>query len=122
VHPEEGPSSAEPVFVIDTRPLIRAVAQDADAGMAPSQIARRFQTTLTEMICAICEKIRSVSGVDVVVLSGGVFMNVLLSSEATDLLTREQFRVYRHRLVPPNDGGLSLGQVAVAASQLISAT
>jgi hydrogenase maturation protein HypF len=111
----------ESSLVIDTRPMIRAIAKDADAGIAPSRIARRFQTTLNEIICSVCDEVRNSCGVDDIVLSGGVFMNALLSSEATDRLTLENFRVYRHRLVPPNDGGLSLGQVAIAASQLTSA-
>jgi hydrogenase maturation protein HypF len=52
-----------------------------------------------------------------VALSGGVFMYALLNREITLRLATEGFRVYRHRLVPPNDGGLSLGQVAVAAAR-----
>jgi hydrogenase maturation protein HypF len=54
----------------------------------------------------------------VVALSGGVFLNALLTSEVSARLGRDGFRVYRHRLVPPNDGGLSLGQLAVAAVTL----
>jgi hydrogenase maturation protein HypF len=53
-----------------------------------------------------------------VVLSGGVFLNVLLTQEVTSRLEQSGFRVSRHRLVPPNDGGLSLGQLAVAATLL----
>jgi hydrogenase maturation protein HypF len=49
-------------------------------------------------------------------LSGGVFMNVLLTSEAVARLVFDGFRVYRHQRVPPNDGGLSLGQLAIAAA------
>ena len=52
-----------------------------------------------------------------VALSGGVFLNALLTREAISRLSGEGFQVYRHRLVPPNDGGLSLGQLAVAARQ-----
>ena len=51
------------------------------------------------------------------VLSGGVFLNALLTTEAAARLGGEGFRVYRHRLVPPSDGGLSLGQLAVAAAR-----
>ena len=115
------PGALEPALIVDTRPLMRAVAKDADAGVTPARIARRFQTTLVDIIYSICEKVRNLSGMESVVLSGGVFMNALLSLETTKRLTGEGFRVYRHRLVPPNDGGLSLGQVAIAASQLTSA-
>jgi len=60
--------------------------------------------------------VRAETGLYDVVLSGGVFLNTLLTVEASDRLTDEGFRVYRHRLVPPNDGGLCLGQLAVAAA------
>jgi len=51
------------------------------------------------------------------VLSGGVFLNALLTVEAVTRLANESFRVYRHRHVPPNDGGISLGQLAIAAAR-----
>ncbi len=50
-------------------------------------------------------------------LSGGVFMNALLTTEVLSRLKADGFRVYRHRRVPPNDGGISLGQLAVAAAR-----
>ena len=71
---------------------------------------------MVELIASVCDHIRRSMQLDAVVLSGGVFMNALLSSEANTRLTGDGFRVYRHRLVPPNDGGLSLGQLAVAAA------
>jgi hydrogenase maturation protein HypF len=51
-----------------------------------------------------------------VALSGGVFLNAIVLAESTERLTRDGFRVYRHRQVPPGDGGLCLGQLAVAAA------
>jgi hydrogenase maturation protein HypF len=71
-----------------------------------------------EGIAAVGGRIRQATGLGDVVLSGGVFLNALLTHEATARLTRDGFRVYRHRLVPPNDGGLSLGQLAIAAASL----
>ncbi len=103
-------------LVIDTRPLIRAVADDARKGVEAARIARRFHSTLVELIVTVCGRLRGVTGLGVVVLSGGVFLNALLSREVAAQLEREGFRVYRHSLVPPNDGGLSLGQLAVAAA------
>jgi hydrogenase maturation protein HypF len=97
--------------VVDTRPLIRAVARETNA----TRIARRFHSTLVEIIAAVCGRIRKAIGVDAVALSGGVFLNVLLTEEVSARLKDDGFRVYRHRLVPPNDGGLSLGQLAIAA-------
>jgi hydrogenase maturation protein HypF len=101
---------------IDTRPLIVAVAHDVTSGIEPARIARRFHSTMTEMIVAVCRQIRSAGGPNVVVLSGGVFLNALLTAEASVRLTIEGFRVFRHHIVPPNDGGLSLGQLAVASA------
>jgi hydrogenase maturation protein HypF len=106
-----------PTWVIDTRPLIRAVADEVNRRTARQIIARRFHTTMVEVIVAVCSKLREETGLDAVALSGGVFMNVLLTREVTARLADEEFRVYRHRLVPPNDGGLSLGQLAIAAAR-----
>src|SRR5262249_42186014 len=103
-------------LIVDTRPLIRAVATDAARGTEARVIARRFHTTLVEMIATVCDRIRNITGLDAVVLSGGVFLNALLTREVHDQLARAGFRVFRHRLVPPNDGGLSLGQAAIAAA------
>jgi hydrogenase maturation protein HypF len=108
--------SSEPAWIVDTRPLIRAVALDAEGGTPAAHIGRRFHNTMVELIAVVCEHIRRVTQIDAVVLSGGVFMNALLTSESQKRLTSDGFRVYRHRLVPPNDGGLSLGQLAVAAA------
>jgi hydrogenase maturation protein HypF len=68
------------------------------------------------MIEDVCGKLRDLTGLEVVVLSGGVFMNALVLREAASRLHAIGFRVCRHRLVPPNDGGLSLGQIAVGAA------
>jgi hydrogenase maturation protein HypF len=113
-------ASAEAVgpWVVDTRPLIREVAADVRRGVAAARVARRFHGTMVELIAAVCGRIRTETGVAAVVLSGGVFLNALLTEAASARLGADGFRVYRHRVVPPNDGGLSLGQLAVAAARL----
>ena len=93
-------------------------AVDAGEGVPAANIGRRFHTTMVELIAAVCDHIRNETHGDTVVLSGGVFMNALLSSETNAQLRNNGFRVYRHRLVPPNDGGISLGQAAVADARL----
>jgi|SRR5579883_751604 len=108
----------EPVQVVDTRPLIQAVLRDATSGTTAARIARRFHSTVVEIIAVVCDRLRKSTKLEAVVLSGGVFLNALLTSETCSRLTRDGFRVYRHRLVPPNDGGLSLGQLAIAAVQM----
>jgi hydrogenase maturation protein HypF len=105
-------------WMIDTRPMIAAVAADAGGMEIAARIARRFHTTMVELIADVCGRIRTVSGLGCVVLSGGVFMNALLADETQRRLIDLGFRVYRHRIVPPNDGGLSLGQLAIAARRI----
>jgi hydrogenase maturation protein HypF len=61
-----------------------------------------------------CEEIREAGGVSAVALSGGTFQNLLLMEQVVELLTGKGFTVYRHRRVPANDGGLSLGQAVLA--------
>jgi hydrogenase maturation protein HypF len=113
--PEEDlPTSS---LIVDTRLLIRSVVKDVRLGTAAAVIARRFHATVAEIILAVCRRLRADTGLEAVVLSGGVFLNALLTEEVLTLLTRDGFRVFRQRLVPPNDGGLCLGQLAIAAAQ-----
>jgi hydrogenase maturation protein HypF len=104
-------------LLVDTRTLVRAVADDVARGDSPGAIGRRFHNGLVEVVAAVCDWIRSATRLGAVVLSGGVFLNALLSSDVAARLRSDGFRVYRHRLVPPNDGGLALGQLAVAAGR-----
>jgi hydrogenase maturation protein HypF len=105
-------------FVVDTRPLIAAMVEDATQKTSAGLIARRFHSTMADMICQVCNRLREKTGLEKVALSGGVFLNALLACETSERLKTAGFRVYRHRLVPPNDGGLSLGQLAIAAALL----
>lgn len=103
-------------LVIDSRPLMKAVAEDVRRKEAAATIARRFHATMVDCIVATCAKIRNATAVNSVALSGGVFMNALLTREAARALSGRGFAVYRHRKLPANDGGLSFGQLAVAAA------
>jgi len=107
--------------VIDTRPLIRAVAADSIANTPAAMIARRFHSTVVDMIANICWRIHQKYQLQKVIFSGGVFMNALLTKEADARLSENGFSVFHHRRVPANDGGLSLGQLAVA-SRLVAST
>ena len=97
---------------------VSAVAEESAQGVAAALIARRFHSALVEMIAAVCAHLRQETRIGAVALSGGVFLNALLTAEVSARLRGDGFRVYRHRRVPPNDGGLSLGQLAVAAARL----
>jgi hydrogenase maturation protein HypF len=104
--------------ILDMRPLIRAVVADIANGVSQARIARRFHDTIVEMVAAMCRLLREETGLRAVVLSGGVFLNALLTQLVDDRLSREDFVVYQHHLAPTNDGGLALGQVAVAAAMV----
>src|SRR5262249_30998440 len=80
--------------------------------------ARRFHSTLVEMIAQTCEQLRRQSKLDAVALCGGVFANALLAEETAARLASGGFRVFRHERVPTNDGGLSFGQAAIGAAVL----
>ena len=116
LRPKTPALSAECCWEIDCRPMIRAIADESDRGVEAARIARRFHSTIVALIEVVCDRIRAATGLRVVVLSGGVFMNALLSGEVEAALKRNGFCMHRHFLVPPNDGGLSLGQLAIAAA------
>ena len=110
-------AGADRPLVVDTRPLLAEVASDVHRGRGAAVVGRRFHSTLVEIVAEVCARVRSRTGIDAVVLSGGVFLNALLLGEAVERLGRDGFRAYRHRQVPPGDGGLCLGQLAIAAAR-----
>jgi hydrogenase maturation protein HypF len=103
---------------IDTRPLIRAVCADVAAGGPAALVARRFHTTMADIMESASVRLRDATGLDRVCLSGGTFQNALLDRLARRKLEARGFAVYRHRLVPANDGGLALGQAVIAAERI----
>jgi hydrogenase maturation protein HypF len=107
---------ADGLLIFDPAATIRAVAADLLAGAAPGIISARFHNTLARMMVAACRSMRSVTGLERVVLSGGVFQNLYLTERGVTLLQAEGFDLYIHSLVPPNDGGLALGQAVVAGA------
>ncbi len=104
-------------LTIDTRPMIAEAARDAGVGRSPATIARRFHVGLADIVGDVCVQLRQRTGIDAVVLSGGVFLNVILTRDCQARLVRAGFRVFCHHVVPPGDGGVSLGQLAVAAAR-----
>jgi hydrogenase maturation protein HypF len=102
---------------IDPRPAVLAAAADARRGAGAAAIARRFHSGVVEMVAQVCARLRAGTGLRIAALTGGVFLNAILTAEVEARLAGDGFRVLRHRLVPPNDGGLSLGQLAVVAAR-----
>ena len=97
--------------------LFRAAAEDLRDGQPADVIAARFHRGVADTIVEVCVLLRESSGLGTVALSGGVFQNVLLLETAAGLLEGSGFRVLTHGRVPPNDGGISLGQAVVAAAR-----
>jgi len=100
---------------IDASPLIRAVLGDVEAGRPSSEIAAAFHNSIAGMIVDLAQSIREETGINSVALSGGVFQNRLLATRSSHALASAGFDVFSQRLVPCNDGGLSLGQAYVVA-------
>jgi hydrogenase maturation protein HypF len=100
--------------VILTTDIIRAVVEDLIKGVLPAVISSRFHNTLVALLSDLCVDLRKTLGIEGVALSGGAFQNRTLLEGFTRSLSERSFRVYSHREVPTNDGGLSLGQAVCA--------
>jgi hydrogenase maturation protein HypF len=101
---------------IPTAPIIRAVVEDLLQGTAPALISARFHLSLVRLFTDLCDHLRRDTGLTRVVLSGGVFQNAILLVGLVRALEANKFKVYTHKQVPTNDGGLSLGQAIIAAA------
>ncbi|MBT1090951.1 carbamoyltransferase HypF [Streptomyces sp. Tu102] len=104
----------EPVRA-DSAPVIAAIVRDLREGRTAATVAARFHRGVAGLVHGLCRRARERHGLDTVALTGGVFANTLLSSACAAALREDGFTVLRHRLVPPGDGGLALGQLMVAA-------
>jgi hydrogenase maturation protein HypF len=103
---------------LDFRPLLEAVAQDRLRGRHPAEIARAFHRGVTNCCCKLVNQVDPNHEFDTVVLSGGVFQNELLLEDLKALLSGGGRRTLTNHAVPPNDGGISLGQAALAAFRI----
>ncbi|MEU9701016.1 carbamoyltransferase HypF [Streptomyces sp. NPDC047981] len=108
------PRSGAPLTA-DPAPLLAAVAADVLDGTPVAVVAARFHHAVARLVRAACAAARAETGLATVALTGGVFANTVLSSACAEGLREDGFTVLRHRLIPPNDGGLALGQLLVAA-------
>jgi hydrogenase maturation protein HypF len=100
---------------LDFRPLLDGMVCDRLRGRDNTEIARAFQRGIAEGLRDAVATLCRTQGVDTVVLSGGVFQNELLLGDLKTLLEPEHPQIWTNRVVPPNDGGISLGQAALAA-------
>lgn len=100
----------------DPAPMLTALLHDQARGTPVPVLAARFHRGVARAVTEICHRARTATGLATVALTGGVFANALLEQECAALLTRDGFTVLRHGEVPPNDGGLALGQLMVAGT------
>ncbi|MGI9056387.1 MAG: carbamoyltransferase HypF [Pyrinomonadaceae bacterium] len=106
------------ILKINWKNLIREIEKDVSAEIPVSAISAKFHNAVANLILDLSRKMRERFALNRVALSGGCFQNVALLQKAIALLSENEFEVFTHEKVPPNDGGLALGQ-AVIASQLL---
>jgi hydrogenase maturation protein HypF len=100
---------------LDFRPLMQSIICDRLCSRDKTEIARAFQRGIAVGLCNAVISLSRAQGTDTVVLSGGAFQNELLLSDLKSLLEPEQLQIWTNKIVPSNDGGISLGQAALAA-------
>lgn len=102
-------------WIMDPMPMWEELLEDMGKGVLKSTISRKFHLTMVDLFAAALIEARNDSGLNKVVLSGGVFHNQIILSELTLKLLALDFEVYQHQLVPPGDGGIALGQAIIAS-------
>ena len=103
--------------VIDASPILVELIKDYRKGIPIANLAYNFHLSIAKMVAEICDRIRTDFGIKQVVLSGGVWQNLLLLDAVLMNLEKMGFEVMYHQLVPTNDGGIALGQAVIAAHQ-----
>jgi len=104
-------------IVVDPRALILEVAEDALGGTQPAVISARFHNSVAAMIAETSLQLAEKTGITTVGLTGGCFQNKLLTERTSALLRSYKFNVLLHDTIPPNDGGIALGQIVVALAR-----
>jgi hydrogenase maturation protein HypF len=105
---------------IDVAPLLEGVITDLNNHVQIPNISAKFHHTISKMVYHVCAGIRDHTGINQVVLSGGVWQNLILLNSTIQMLKSDHFIVFTHHQVPTNDGGLALGQAAVAIHRMAS--
>jgi len=106
------------VGTLDFRPAIERIVAEVRAGTPAPTIAARFHNTMAEAIVEVCRRLRAEEKLNRVCLSGGTFQNMKLLARTLAGLRRLDFEVFIHARVPPNDGGIALGQAVIATEML----
>ena len=103
-------------LIADPTPVLRRLVADVLADAGPAVIAARFHLAVADLVTVSAERLRQRTMLNTVALSGGVFLNAALTELCLTRLEARGFRVLRHRLVPPSDAGIALGQLVIGAA------
>jgi hydrogenase maturation protein HypF len=112
-HNSKNGSGLKPLL-FDAAPVFHEIISDLHKGIPIPNISGKFHNSIADVVAKVCEIMRQEFNINEVILSGGVWQNILLLKKTLSLLGRLGFLVYIHRQVPTNDGGLALGQAAIA--------
>ena len=105
-------------FVIDMRPVVRAIAHDVVRAVPASEISARFHETMAQVIVAGCRRVRELDRVSCVALSGGCFQNERLANRAFGLLSRDGFELLVHRSLASGGGRIAVDEAPIALALL----
>jgi len=105
-------------MILSPQQVTREIVNDLIEGTPVGDIAYRFHTTLIALFAEVAERVRARTGVDTVALGGGVFLNTIIATRLPAMLETRGFQVYMPEQVPPGDGGISLGQIAIARCEI----
>ncbi len=101
------------MYIIDYRKIIEGIIKDLKRKESIESISIKFHNTIAKIILNVSKLLRNDTGINEVVLSGGVFQNRYLLNKSVEILEESKFKVLYHREIPPNDGGISAGQVII---------
>jgi hydrogenase maturation protein HypF len=120
--PSEG--GAYPILledaIIDPTEMFAAIVADLRSMIPVDVIASRFHNAIVRMVIELCDQQRETYGLDEVVLSGGVWQNMILLEKSMTILHENDYTVWVHHQVPANDGGVSLGQAAIVGARKLA--
>ena len=105
-------------IIIEAEPVLIGIVEDMLKQKSHGKIAARFHNAVCRMTVEVCSRLREETGLNDITLSGGVFQNWRILTGVQELLLKSGFRVFTHRLVPCNDGGISLGQAAIGLRRM----
>jgi hydrogenase maturation protein HypF len=105
-------------MIINLTTLISGLVKDLQEGESIPTLSAKFHNTLAALVLELAQQGKKISGLDRVALSGGVWQNISLLTNSINHLSQAGFQVLTHHHVPPNDGGISLGQAVIGLKTL----